>query len=378
MKKEKNPSKMEPQNGIMSPDFLRNLFGIPSPLPGRAGRASWANTAAEGGNGAAGQGNLSGSVLADPHGISLLMTLAVNRGSGPNQVGFVSLQQGKMEVRRKENLMRRTSFGIVIILLLAFPSMTYAGSVQKAEMLRKHNLVDDAKRELIDVIYGNSTSADKATAYYDLGTIAFEESNISAALDTWSQLASQFPDSQQASIVKDRIKELAEVVGETAKSRVDNAIAQSYLRHADFWSEKRSNVYVIDSSWIPNVEAAIKWYDKTIQEFPRSTASRIAYENKLRTILGWEEPGRYGEKHGVRGDYKKYMPQLVATFTAFETEHPDAPSLQAWRYQIAQAYWGGKDWAKTKEWLNLVIEKSGPIDSFYKDLAQRRLQKVEY
>ena len=34
---------------------------------------------------------------------------------------------------------------------------------------------------------------------------------------------------------------------------------------------------MIDFSWIPHVEAVIKWYDKTITEFPGTTASRIAY-----------------------------------------------------------------------------------------------------
>jgi hypothetical protein len=72
------------------------------------------------------------------------------------------------------------------------------------------------------------------------------------------------------------------------------------------------------------------------------------------------------------------MPELLATFASFETDFPDAPTLQAFRFQIAQQYWRARDWEKTKEWLNLIVAKSGPGDSFYKDLAQRRLEKVEY
>jgi hypothetical protein len=72
------------------------------------------------------------------------------------------------------------------------------------------------------------------------------------------------------------------------------------------------------------------------------------------------------------------MPQILETFASFEKDHPTASTLQGFRYQIAQAYWGNKDWAKTREWLNLIIKQSGEGDSFYKDLAERRLKKVEY
>ncbi|MDF1577886.1 MAG: hypothetical protein P1P81_05510, partial [Desulfobulbales bacterium] len=76
--------------------------------------------------------------------------------------------------------------------------------------------------------------------------------------------------------------------------------------------------------------------------------------------------------------FDKYMPLLLETFVAFEKEHPNASTLQAFRYQIAQAYWSNKNWVKTREWLNLIIKESGEGDSFYKDTAQRRLKKVEH
>jgi len=211
-----------------------------------------------------------------------------------------------------------------------------------------------------------------------LGSIAFDENKVSVALDSWRELVKKYPNSTQAKTVKDRINELAEIVGESAKESVENAIALSYLRHGDFWSRGKDNKFTIDSSWIQNVESAIKWYDKVISEFPKSTASRIAYQEKLRTLLGWVDPGKYGEKHGVKSSADKYIPQLLETFASFEKDHPTASTLQAFRYQIAQAYWSKKDWAKTHEWLNLIVKESGEGDSFYKDLAERRLQKVEY
>ncbi len=72
------------------------------------------------------------------------------------------------------------------------------------------------------------------------------------------------------------------------------------------------------------------------------------------------------------------MPLLLSTFASFERDHPEASTLQAFRYQIAQAYWKNKNWEKTREWLNLILKKSGKDESFYKDLAERRLKKVEY
>ncbi len=179
-------------------------------------------------------------------------------------------------------------------------------------------------------------------------------------------------------MVTGRIDELAEIVGESAVESINNVVALSYLRHGDFWSRGRDEKFIIDSSWIPNVEAAIKWYDKVINEFPRSTASRIAYQDKMRTLLGWKGPGRNGGLHGIKDSFNEYMSQLLATFNSFEKEHPNASTLQAFRYQISQAYWRDRRWSKTRKWLDLIIEESGEANSFYKDLAERRLNKIEY
>ena len=267
---------------------------------------------------------------------------------------------------------------IIVALTLLSAPICFAASVEKAGMLNQHGLTQEAKSELIDVIFSKSADSDKAQAYYLLGSIAFDESKISVALDSWRELVNKYPNSTQAKTVRDRINELAEIVGESAKESVENAIALSYLRHGDFWSEGKDSKFTIDSSWISRVETAVKWYDKVIAEFPKSTASRIAYQEKLETLLGWEDPGKYGDRHGLKSSVSTYMPQLLETFASFERDHPTASTLQAFRYQIAQAYWSSKDWAKTREWLNLIIKEAGEGDSFYKDLAERRLQKVEY
>lgn len=264
----------------------------------------------------------------------------------------------------------------LLSLILCVPAG--AASLQKAIMYNQHGLKDKAKSEFIDLIFSKSSRSDKAEAYYFLGAIAFDERKISVALDSWKTLVAKFPKSKQAKLVKGKISELAEIVGESAEKTIKNAVARSYLRHGHFWSKKKSRVFNIDGSWISNVEAANKWYGKVIAEFPNTPAAELAYENQLRTLLGWKERGRYGSSGGIKENFLRYMPRLLETFAAFERDFPESGSLQAFRYQIAQAYWNNKDWKNTRKWLNKIIGVAGNRDSFYKDLAKRRLQKVEY
>lgn len=270
--------------------------------------------------------------------------------------------------------MKTKLLAISLVPALLMVQIAFGASVEKATMLKQHGLTKEAKLELIDVIFNKSDHSQKAEAYYLLGSIAFEENKAVIALDSWRELVDKYPNTAQAKSVKDRIKELPEIVGESAKESVENAIALSYLSNANFWSSGKDNKFQIDLSWISRVEPAVKWYDKVISEFPKSEASRIAYQDKLRTLLGWEGPGKLGDKHGIKLWFDKYMPQLLETFASFEKDHPTASTLQAFRYQIAQVYWEKQDWAKARKWLNLIIKASGNKDSFYKDLAERGLK----
>ena len=274
---------------------------------------------------------------------------------------------------------KKISAAVVVVVGLiaasAWPLAAGAATAEKAEALALHGLVPDAKRELIEVIFG-ADAKPKPQALFMLGNLEFKENNVTAALQSWRDLVARYPKSEQAVEVADRIKQLSEVVQEVSRSSAENAVAQSYLAHGDFWSAKKSDRFMIDSSWLPKVEMSVAWYDKVLQEFPKSAASRLAHEQKLRTLLGWKD-GR-DEAEGVKGNYGLYLPQLLAAFAAFEAEHPGAGSLQAFRYQVAQVYWGHKDWANTRLWLQAIIDKAGTGESFYKSLAQQRLQKVEF
>ena len=122
---------------------------------------------------------------------------------------------------------KRLFISIAATFLLA-PGL-YAASVEKATMLNQHGLSQEAKSELIDVIFSKSSDTDKAKAYYLLGSIAFNENNVSVALNSWRNLVDTYPSSSEVTSVKNRISELAEIVGESTKESIENAISLSYL-----------------------------------------------------------------------------------------------------------------------------------------------------
>ena len=273
-----------------------------------------------------------------------------------------------------------------ITILFCTITISFAASIEKATLLNEHGLTTDAKRELIDVIFQDgSTLKDQAKAYYLLGNIAFAGDKIKVAFNSWDYLVKNYPKSDEALLVGDRITELSEVVKSDSEEAIDNAIARSYLKNAEFWSKRKSDGFQIDTSWIPEIFAARNWYDKVITEFPNTKAARIAYEGKLHTILASKafDPD---DPNYISGVFDGYAALLVGTFEAFESEHQRASTLQAFRYQIAQNYWrrfiapgyhDPKYLELTRIWLERVIEKAGTNDSFYSDLAQRRLENLK-
>lgn len=276
-------------------------------------------------------------------------------------------------------IFRRASVVIAAMAIFNAVSLSAsAASVSKAEAFVEYGLKSEAKRELIDVLFSDAQAKDKAAALYLLGSIAFDERRVTTALKSWKELVKKFPTSSYAKLVDGRIAELSEIVGKSTEATISNAVARSYLEHARFWSNGKDRVFNIDTSWLQSVEAAVEWYDKVIADFPGSIAAQRAFMEKLRTLLGWKEAGRYGSSHGVKANFNKYMPQVIKTFETFEAEFPDAGSIQAFRYQIAQVYWRNKDWASTRRWLNRILEAPKGTNSFYKDLAKRRLTKVEH
>lgn len=253
-----------------------------------------------------------------------------------------------------------------------------AQSVEIARDYYQHNLNDKAKDVLIVLLHNPaSTPVNKAKALYFLGQISFDEGRIKVALTDWQTLVKDYPQSPEAKEIGARLAQVNEVITKVSDASITSAVARSYISNGDFWS-REDRKFLIDASWLPEVELANEWYERVIQEFPGSDAAELAYERKLFALLGWKEIGSDGEAYGLRSNYQKYMPQVLSTFTAFETAFPKSSSLQAFRYQIAQAYWSHRDWTNARAWLQKIVEKGAGETTFYTETAKARLQKVEY
>ena len=184
-------------------------------------------------------------------------------------------------------------FWLTIAVIIAMSGLTIDASIQKAILLKAHGLNDDAKRELINLIFDeNVKGKDKPRAYYLLGEIAFDENKIQTATKTWGYIVEKYPDSDEALIAKERMDELSKVTLSVYTENLesdDYSVAKLYLKNADFWSESKEDRWMIDSNRIPKVEFALKWYDKVISEFPKGNAARIAYIGKIQTLLSWRK-----------------------------------------------------------------------------------------
>lgn len=271
---------------------------------------------------------------------------------------------------------------LALLLYAFFFSVAPFASAQSVELAKdyyQHSLNDKAKDILITVLHNSATSpANKAKSLYLLGQISFDEGHIRVALADWQNLVKDYPQSAESKEIGARLAQLNENVAKLSDASITSAVARSYISDGDFWASHGERKFTIDSSWLPMVELATEWYDRVIKEFPGSDAAELAYERKMFALLGWKDIGSEGEAYGLHSNYQKYLPGVLATFNSFEAAFPKSSSLQAFRYQIAQAYWGHRDWVNARTWLQKIIDTSGGEATFYTEAAKARLQKVEY
>jgi outer membrane protein assembly factor BamD (BamD/ComL family) len=242
----------------------------------------------------------------------------------------------------------------------------------------RHGLADKAKEILISSVHDKTTlPVSKAEALYLLGQISYEQEKFSVAFEDWQRLVKDYPQSTQAKEISSRLSQLSDAVSKRTEEELSSAVASSYLHNGDFWS-KSNRIFTIDSSWLSYEEMAIFWYDKLIREF--SSDAEIGYEREIFTLLGWDGPDGSG---GIRKNYRKYMPQLIETFSKFEKQFPNSSFLQPFRFMIAQAYWraGGisgpnADTEEAKVWFQKVIDSSQGVETFYTRCAKDRLQNL--
>lgn len=283
-----------------------------------------------------------------------------------------------------KKIMKTLSMVLLVICILScsqntpFTATVSAQNISLAKDFYTHNLKERALEEFIIIYNTSNANADvKSEALFYMGQITFDEGRFSVALNDWQKLIKDFPTSQRAIEIKDRLIQLRDVFSKSVDENISSTVAQSYINNGDFWSDNDKR-FTIDASWLPKVELSIDWYDRVIKEFPGTYAAELAYQRKLFAIIGWEELGQYGSTYGIKNDFKKYIPVLLQTFESFEAAFPESSHLQGFRYQISQSYWGKKDWVNTRLWLNKIIEKGAGQPSFYSETAKARLTKIEY
>jgi tetratricopeptide (TPR) repeat protein len=267
-------------------------------------------------------------------------------------------------------------WGIQMVLILFAASIAESQSLSLATEYLDHNLKEHALLEFIQVYNASqSSSNEKAEALYYMGQISFDSQRYDAAMKDWKRLVSAFPETSWAKEINDRLVQLRDIFTKISDENIDSVIAKSYINNGDFWSNSE-RTFMIDSSWLPNVELANDWYNKVIQEFPGTTAAEVAFKHKLFNLIGWVDSGKYGSKYGLKADFGQYMPIFVDTFNDMERMFPASSNLQAFRYQIAQAYWLNTDWKNTRLWLHKVVVKGEGIESFYTKAANARLKRL--
>jgi len=270
--------------------------------------------------------------------------------------------------------MRRT---LPFVCAVVFSVCAYGASVDKAIMLRKHLLLPQAKAELIEVIFGTATDAAKARAFYELGTIDFAEKNVGTALETWTQLVEKYPTSEQAGLVKDRIKELAEIVGEASKATAENAVAQSYISNADFWSEGKDQIFHIDPAGFrmstPPPSGMTKQSLNTQGPSLLDSHTKASFARSSGGKSGpiWRIPWREGEFRHLHASGSCYVRSVregsCGCRVASSVPVPNSSGILA-------ASRLGED-LRMAQSDNCQVGRER--ETFYKDLAQRRLVKVE-
>ena len=242
----------------------------------------------------------------------------------------------------------------------------------------RHNLNEIAKEKYLSIYHNQESSDDeKAKALYVVGQIIFEEGKYSLALEDWELLITKFPNSEYAKQIAKIYSQISDIVTFDSDRNSISLIARAYLQNGDFWSNA-DREFTIDSSWMPGVEIALKWYDKVLKEFPNTPSAEVAYRRKLFALLGSSSSDNNQKAFGLKEDFKKYIPVVLQTFSDFEKDFPKSAYMQGLRYQIAQAYWTEGYTKNAKTWLKKIIMCGDGKETFYTETAKARLKNLKF
>ena len=242
----------------------------------------------------------------------------------------------------------------------------------------RHDLNLIAKEKFLSIYHDPGSSVDeKAKALYIVGQIIFEEGDYSLALEDWELLITKFPDSEYAKQIAIIYSQISDIVTFDSDRNSITLVARAYLQNGDFWSSA-DREFTIDSSWMPSVEIAVKWYDKVLKEFPGTPSAEVAYRRKLFALLGSSNSDDDHKAFGLKENFKKYIPVVLQTFSDFEKDFPKSAYMQGIRYQIAQAYWTEGYTKNAKTWLKKIITCGNGKETFYTETAKARLKNLKF
>lgn len=279
---------------------------------------------------------------------------------------------------------------LAALLLLTFSSSIACGEDEllRASMLSQHGLIEEAKVAYINLLFSSKEASVKAKCLYELGLIALEEKEIGRAIKTWRTLLDEFPDSEEAKSVEDRIEVLSLRLEELLFEYAEDEEAADYMDNGDFFSNRiRDNAWGIDTSFLKNEEMALHWYDKVLTEFPKTNAAHIAYIRTFKTLVGTSGRrgggfkaavyggGDYGD-YGNQKEARNYVVLMVLCLEDYLRDFPEGSFANRMRYQIGQAHWALNDHEKASFWLKKVVEHGQGEDDFYVYMAKQRLEKL--
>jgi hypothetical protein len=96
----------------------------------------------------------------------------------------------------------------IAFLLCCTAGPASGASLEKAKALYQNNLLDDAKRELIDVLYAaDSPAADRALSLYMLGMINERQGQPELAAANWKELIERFPQAAEAQLAQKNLSD---------------------------------------------------------------------------------------------------------------------------------------------------------------------------
>lgn len=266
-------------------------------------------------------------------------------------------------------------------------------SADKAIMLHKHGLVEDAKREAIGVLFQPQLSTHKTSARFLLARIALAEGRFSHASELWTRIVDTDPENQLAKESQVLLEQTRALNVRVDRSAVDHVRAATYFAAAEFWLGDLNEHQPIDVQAIPVEEAAAHWLDKIALEFPGSPAAELALRDRARAFLGrphdpasstsgigvlgaLTNPRHSGSANaGVRNDaVQHWMKEAIQAVRRLESSFPGSAYLPQLKFLVADAYVRVGQVADSKPWLE-AVRREAKEESFWSHIARLRLER---